>query len=59
MRAVWYGAGYRMHRVRYASRRVQAQAAIRDFMAVRINQARAARMPFHDMTEVLTFDLDR
>jgi ParB family chromosome partitioning protein len=54
VRAAWYAAAYRLHRVCYASKRIQA--ARTDRMPVLNNRAKATRMPLSDISEVLTFD---
>jgi hypothetical protein len=57
VREAWRGAGYRLHRVCYASKRIQMTRT--DRMPVLNNQAKASRTPLSDMAEVLTFDCDR
>jgi ParB family chromosome partitioning protein len=54
VRAAWRDVAYRLHRVCYASKRIQA--ARRDAMPVLNNTAKVKRMPLSDISEVLTFD---
>jgi ParB family chromosome partitioning protein len=54
VREAWRGVGYRLHRVCYASKRIQA--ARTDRMPVLNNKAKATRTPLSDISEVLTFD---
>ena len=60
VRDVWKAAGYALHRVAYASKRIQAGRADargsgRDRMAVKNNRAKRSRIPLNDIAEVLTF----
>jgi ParB family chromosome partitioning protein len=55
VRAAWREAGYRLRRVCYASKRIQAARTAR--MPVLNNRAKATRTPLSDTSEVLTFDL--
>jgi hypothetical protein len=54
VREAWRGAGYRLLRVAYASKRIQA--ARTDRMPVLNNRAKETRVPLNDIAEVLTFD---
>lgn len=57
VRDAWRAVGYRLHRVCYASKRIQA--ARTDRIAVLNNRAKATCTPLSDMIEVLTFDRER
>jgi len=54
VRAVWRGMGYELHRVCYASKRIQATRT--DRMPWLNNTAKATRTPLSDVSEVLTFE---
>lgn len=54
VREAWRGVGYRLFRVCYASKRIQA--ARTDRIAVLNNTAKATRTPLSDISEVMTFE---
>jgi hypothetical protein len=53
VREAWRAVGYRLERVCYASKRIQASR--RDRMAILNNRAKRDRLPQGDVCEVLTF----
>lgn len=53
VREAWRGVGYGLHRVCYASKRIQSSR--RDRMPVLNHMAKASRTPLSDISEVLTF----